>query len=131
MPILAVRDEKGFTLIEFLISLVILTVGLLGLLETVNVSISQNLSNKLRSNAVMIADQIASTERARPFADILPSSGVQRVDIGTGFVNYSVVKEVSATATKTKSVMIRIKWREKRLVKEHSLSTMISNIATN
>jgi type IV pilus assembly protein PilV len=131
MPIPAAHAENGFTLVEFLVALLILTVGLLGLLETVNVSISQNMSNKLRADAVMIADQLVSADRARPFTDILPFTSTNRTNIGAGFVNYSVVKEVSQIATNTKSVLVRVKWREKGLMKEHSLSTMISNMAIN
>jgi type IV pilus assembly protein PilV len=130
MPRPVAHTENGFTLIEFLIALCILTVGLFGLLVTINVSISQNMSNKLRADAVVIADQIVSADRARPLAGIVPSSGTKPANAGISFVNYSVVKTVapvSAATIRTQRVTVRVKWREKGLIKEHSLVTCITN----
>jgi type IV pilus assembly protein PilV len=117
----------GFTLIEFLVALVILTVGLLGLLNSVNVSIKHNLSNKNRSEAIMLADQIVSTDRARPFADISSTRRTVSGRSGLGFINYSVVKIVASPTTTTKHLNLRVKWREKDNPKEHQITTLISN----
>ena len=123
-PVAHVKD--GFTLIEFLVALLIMTVGLLGLLKSVNVSIMQNSSNKNRNFAVTLADQVATNDHARPFADISSTSRLVPVRSGLGFVNYSVAKSVSSPTTTTKNITLRIKWREKGKIKEQQMTTLIS-----
>lgn len=120
------RVEGGFTLIEFLVALVILTVGLLGLLKSVNMSILQNSSNKNRNFAVMLADQVITNDHVRPFANISSTSRLVPVRSALGFVNYSVAKSVSSATTNTKNVSLRVSWREKGNIKEHQMTTLIS-----
>ena len=55
-PTLSLND-KGFSLIEVMIAMVVLTIGLLGLLQAVNVSMEHNLKNSLRDNAVIVGEQ--------------------------------------------------------------------------
>jgi type IV pilus assembly protein PilV len=52
-----VSQNKGFTLIEVLIAVVILMIGLLGLLHTVTIAVENNIANSLREEAVRIAGQ--------------------------------------------------------------------------
>lgn len=60
-------NNCGFTLVEVLVAILILLVGLLGLLETVNVGISHNMRNQLRDQAVLISEMKMSQFRTRPF----------------------------------------------------------------
>ena len=64
-------DNKGFTLVELMIALVIMSVGLLALLQTVNLAIAHNSSTKLRNDAVIYADQAVGTERAKAFSAVV------------------------------------------------------------
>lgn len=127
----ALQTEKGFTLIEFLVALVILMVGLLGLLEVINLGIRQNMGNKLRNDAIMLADQVMSVQRVRAFADISATKAKQITNAGVGFVNYSVVKDVSTLSTTSKNVAVNISWRERGQKKTHTLSTVIINETAN
>lgn len=125
------HTNRGFSLVEFLIALVILMVGLLGLLASLNLGIRQNVGNKLRNDAIVLADQVMATQRVRPFADISTSHARQQVNAGAGFVNYSVVKDVSNLSGTSKSVAVNISWRERGEKKTHSLSTVIINETVN
>ena len=127
LPVAHVKN--GFTLVEFLVALLILTIGLLGLLETVNVSLQQNMSNKLRADAVMIADKVITADRTLPFANILATNGTQvtkSVNAGGGVVNFLVARQVSQTAGSSLNYKVTVTWSEKGKAKEHSLSTIIS-----
>ncbi|GAB6071802.1 hypothetical protein JCM14244_01790 [Venenivibrio stagnispumantis] len=53
------KNNKGFTLIESLVALVILAIVLLGLLTGLMVAIDMNTRNILRDEAVKIADKYA------------------------------------------------------------------------
>lgn len=125
------HTEKGFTLLEFLVAIVILMVGLLGLLETLNLGINQNRGNKLRNDAIMLADQVMANQRVRVFADISATNAIQPVNAGAAFINYSVVKAVTVLTATSKNVAVNISWRERGKIKSHSLSTVISNEKIN
>ncbi len=51
-------NNRGFTLVEVLIALVVILIGLLGLLQVALLSIEHNFRNLLRDEAVNIADQM-------------------------------------------------------------------------
>lgn len=116
------KNTDGFTLIEFLMALLIISVGLLGLLETLGVSMKQNLSNKMRTDAISIADQHMAVVRVTPIADLADSDETKKL----GFVNYSVVREVENAGTSSRSVSVRIKWRDRGLEKQYSLTSIVS-----
>lgn len=58
------KNEKGFTLIEVLISMFVLSVGLLGLAALQGTSLRNNFSAYNRSQATMLAYDIADRMRA-------------------------------------------------------------------
>jgi len=125
MQLPAHQNSGGFTLIEVMIAILILTIGLFGLLETVILSINQNRGNKLRTEAVMLADQEMLAVRSSGFDGIVDH--IDGKQTGVGFVNYSVARKVVDTTATTKNVTIRVKWRDKALVKEHYLTTIVSS----
>jgi type IV pilus assembly protein PilV len=125
------HTEKGFTLVEFAIAVFILMIGLLGLLETVNIAMRRNLGNKLRNDAIMLADREMATQRVSPFAGILATNIKTPASADNSFMNYSVVKVVVPLTATSKNVSVNISWREYGLKKTHSLSTVITNESAN
>jgi len=51
------RDERGFTLVEMMISMVVILIVLLGLVQAALLSIEHNVRNQLRDEAVRVAEQ--------------------------------------------------------------------------
>ena len=123
--------ENGFTLIEFVAAVLILMVGLLGLLSGVTLGLQQNLSNKLRKDAIMLADQVIATERVRPFVNVVTNETSHKTKNSLCFVNYSVIETVTPLTITSKSVDVKITWREHSQKKIHSLSTVITNETIN
>jgi type IV pilus assembly protein PilV len=130
--------QTGFTLIEFVVAVGILTIGILALLQTVNFAIVQNSSNKMRNDSVLIADQAMGTERARKFEDIISSGSLVSNKAGLGFVNYSVVNTVTPLTGHSLAsdhiagaikLQVRVSWRDKQVRKTHSLTTTIIETA--
>ncbi|MBI3756125.1 MAG: prepilin-type N-terminal cleavage/methylation domain-containing protein [Deltaproteobacteria bacterium] len=62
------RQETGFSLVEMMVALVILTVAVLGLLDLTITSIKTNVQNDIRSAAVRLTSQTAEVLLARPFS---------------------------------------------------------------
>jgi type IV pilus assembly protein PilV len=125
--------DNGFTLIELMVALFIMMIGALALLQSVNLAIESNSSNKKRNDALLIADQAMGQERVKAFY-LLTSAKLpnKRTLAGLGYVNYSVVEKVNKLAqSKTKNVQLTVSWRERGVRKSHSLTTVMSNYTSN
>jgi len=64
------RDNKGVTLVEVLIAVVITLIVFMGLIQASILSIGVNMRNDLRDEAVRLSSDIMSQLRAAPFDDI-------------------------------------------------------------
>jgi len=123
-----IQNNIGFTLIEFLVAIVILTVGLLGLLQSVNYAISTNMQTQLRDEAVRLADERMATEKSKVFDAISTNQRVEKVEVNVmnTFKNYSVVKNSSSVTSNTKNVQIDIIWKYKNQRYNHVISSLVT-----
>ena len=132
MPQPVPKDNQGFTLIEFLVAILILMVGLLGLLQVINVAMNSSRENKMRAEAINMADQLMATQRILPFAAVLSKNSSCFVKAGgISFGRYSINRVVGTgitggTSTTTKSVTIGVAWRSKGKKQTHFLSSVIA-----
>lgn len=128
METVAICNRQGFTLVEFLVAIVILMVGLLGLLQTVNYAIVHNMTNQLRQTALLVADERMQTEMAKGFGNIPISTAnetAQRVVSGAQYT-YTVVVTNTQTTAQTISIDIRVSWNYKGQAYQHALASLIS-----
>lgn len=124
-------NRNGFTLVEFLVSIVILMVGLLGMLQSINVAMDRNLENILRTEAVMLADDRMMLKRAKTFtslsttvanpASIAVSQSIRGVD-----KFFSVQEIVSQPTANSKQVIVNVAWSKKNVGYTHSISSVVS-----
>lgn len=120
-------NNNGFTLIEFLVSIVILMVGLLGLLQAVNLTYSHNMQNDLRNEAVVVADEAMNKEIAKGFDDVSTSSSssfVNRKFFNT-MKNYSISRTGSSLQN-SKQIEFEVSWKYKNNRYVHNASGVIS-----
>ena len=123
------KNNYGFTLIEFLVAIVIMMVGLLGLLQAVNVGLVQNQNSQLRSEAVSVADWWLAREMTKSF-DLVSSSSIPsgRIDSRpymSGFKEYSVIR-TGESFSNSKQVNITVSWRNKGARYLHESASIIS-----
>jgi type IV pilus assembly protein PilV len=133
-------NSHGFTLIEFLVAIVILMVGMLGLLQTVNYAIVHNMNNQLRQTALMVGDERMNMELSKPFDNISapssfdpPPANYSRSYADVRLVNgaqrtYTVVKNNSDLTSQTKNVEFIISWTYKNQQYSHSISSLVSKL---
>ena len=120
------RDERGFTLVEMMISMVVILIVLLGLVQAALLSIEHNVRNQLRDEAVRVAEQrmngvLVDTGNNRmqglrnlPFTDAGLNAGqncfpVQR-SIGNVQRPFTVCTQIADSTADTKSVQVSVGW---------------------
>jgi|GEM_PF-6659776 len=96
-----------------MVAIMIIMVGMLGLLQAVNLALNSNRQNQLRNEASLVLDKWLSGELAKGF-DHISSSPVGQVEprpVLNGFANFSVTRKSPATGSNSKEVDIVVSWR--------------------
>jgi type IV pilus assembly protein PilV len=121
-------NNSGFTLIEFLVAIVILMVGLLGLLQTVNYAIAHNMVNQMRQTALIVGDELMNKEKLKVFDAIstTTSTVVSQQLVNGAFRSYSVVKTNTGVGSQSKNIDLQVTWRYKGVRYVHSVSSLVS-----
>jgi type IV pilus assembly protein PilV len=123
--------QCGFTLVELLISIVILMIGMLGLFQTITVALDKNLENQLRQKAIAVAEQQLNDLKGRSFSNITGNTSTfQSVAVGSVFKNISAQRQIAnlaASDPKTKQVSIRVWWRYRGKPYEHQTASAIGS----
>lgn len=118
-------QQKGFTLLEILVTLVILAIGLLGLLSLQMVSLKNNHSAQLRTTAIVHAYDILDRIRLNKSADYTVAIGATVT--GTGLKNLDLAEWKANLATDLPSgdgsisypgtadiVTVTVQWNDER-----------------
>lgn len=128
METAAICNKRGFTLVEFLVAIVILMVGLLGLLQTVNYALVHNVTNQLRQTALLVADERMQTEIAKGFGNITIGTAnetAQRTINGAQYT-YTVVVTNAQTTDQTINIMVSVGWNYKGQPYQQAVASLIS-----
>ncbi|WP_052440169.1 prepilin-type N-terminal cleavage/methylation domain-containing protein [Geobacter sp. OR-1] len=125
-------NQSGFTLIEFCVAVLIMMVGLLGLLQAVNMATEKNLTNILRNEAVSVADnQMVQTKASvvdtATFNTLANMSSLVSTRIRSGSKSYSVTRNVTAASSNSKEVVVAVSWQHKGNTFRHLISSMVVN----
>ncbi len=113
MRVIVSNDDRGFSLIELMVSLVILSVSLLALLSVIITSIQVNRQNDLRNAAIRLTGETAENFLSTPIDSIAiggPTSTTLSVKIRTGTVSYTVSSFVSLLSNDLKQINITVSY---------------------
>ena len=127
LPKIVSISNNGFTLVELMVAILILMIGLLALLQTVNLAYSHNLITILRNEGVLLADEQMMIRKSMTFDSI--SSGTPKIvsrDMRSAFKNYSVIGTVTNLTDTSKEIMLRVSWKHKNQPYDHFISSIIS-----
>lgn len=122
-------NESGFTLVELLVAMVIMLVGLLGLLHSVNIAMEYNLKNQMRNEVVRVAQDAMNDMRSKAFDSV--SSTTRTVPSSLRNINrtYSVKRSVLSAGTDvSRKYQVDVKWKYKNISTTHSVMSVRSRV---
>lgn len=126
-------NNKGFSLIELVVAIVILMVGMMALLSAAGSAISLNLDNILRDEAVQVADsRLREVKANRSATFALPFNNISTTVTRSSKLrskNMRYVVSLSSAATggdNSNLITVNVAWLYKGTTKQHELRTFIT-----
>ena len=129
-----VSKINGFTLIEVMVSIIILMVALLGTFQAINLALDKNVENQLRQKGMAVAEQQLNDVKALPFDSIAVGTVNSTVQVAAGLVakDFAVTRQVqnlAGTDSHTKQVSVRVSWTYRGRPYAHEVVTGIGSNA--
>lgn len=85
-----IRKNSGFTMIEILITIIVVSIGLLGLAGLQISGLRANMSSEVRSKASVLANDIAERMHANPLGVDNPTLGANKISNDNGYASVSM-----------------------------------------
>ncbi len=125
-----IKNHKGFSMAEAMISMVILLVVLLGLMQAVILAGSVSVKNELRDEAVKIAFAELEATRNKDFASITPcltctSTNTVTKQFQKMNMNYGIAKTIT-NYTDSSVVALTLTWSFKGENMSYAVSTVVT-----
>ncbi len=120
------KNRKGFTIIESLVAIAILSILLLGILASIIVIMDYTTRNLLREEAVKIAEEYADKYRSYPVS-LLPNSKEITVKrkIRNFDVDYTVKIKSTSVNPQLKQLTITVEWQYKGKTYTYKIETLV------
>jgi type IV pilus assembly protein PilV len=126
----ALLNKKGFTLVEVLVSMLILAIGLIGSLVGIMAAFDQNLGNTLRNEAIKVAQQRAEEARNMLYQNIkdIPSPQTIKRQVRKSVVDFTVTTDKAAPpgfSPGMTKLTITVQWTQKDKSHQYKLETVV------
>ena len=121
MAKVSASDSRGFTLVEVLMAMLIMTVGLLGLLQSMQVAYQNNARNKLREEAVQLAEEQMNDFRQMSFGIVTANRVIASISrtIAGGSRNFNVMRNSESMGTDSRRLTVEVAWTFKNVTAHH------------
>jgi type IV pilus assembly protein PilV len=122
---LALIPADGFTLIEVMIALVVMSIGLTALAAVQISAIRGNAFSKRMTTAVSIAEARMEQIKNGSYASIIPESAIQVTQSNMNFTRQVAVTNNSPLAN-TKTINVTVSWSERSKSPSVPITTIVS-----
>lgn len=104
-----------------MVAMVIMLVGLLGLLQSVNLATEVNLKNHLRDEATRVAETIMNDMRTRPFGTVYNNFTTVPSKIRNSAKGYTVRRTATSSRPDSEEYQVDVSWNYKNYSTTHSI----------
>ena len=122
------RCEQGFSLLEMMIALVILTVALLALATSSTMAIRTNHQNEIRNAAIRVASQRIAAFSSQAFDEITYGNTVENIDIvlrSGGSRGFTIDLEVDQVSLDLARINLEVQYELQGINYNHNTVTFI------
>ena len=123
---IVLRNNKGFTIIEVLVAICILTISMLAILEAVVIAIEHNMNNISRDESVRIAETKMNEIRNSDFTTLANGTSSVSRNIRNLTRTFNVQWTVSNLSSNSIAVQVVVSWSHKGIQHSHSISSVVS-----
>lgn len=129
---LRIKNCRGFSLVEFMIAIVILSIGLLALAGLQTTAIRGNKGSKDLTTAVLLTEKKMEELKNTPFSSLTigtsndPNNPVNGSGQSGGIFNRSWVVQSYSGSSYMKQITVSVSWTEAGQNKSTSCDTIIS-----
>jgi len=123
------RNKKGFTLIETLIAVSILTIAMLAILNTIVISFQYGMRNSIRNEAVKMAEKKMNELRNTAFTSLASSSSSETRTFRNLTVTYTQQWTVSVLSANSTAIDVSVSWTYMGQSYSHSTASIVSQDA--
>lgn len=120
------KDNSGFTLLEVMVAMLITLVGLLGLLQSMNVVTEHTRKNQLRDEAIQIGEEQLNVMRSRSFEDSFDNFSTLQINSKRSKWNYVVERTREEVTSTSKSLTVNVTWTYKDVPSSHEIVSIQS-----
>lgn len=127
-----IRNSSGFTLAELVVAMLIITVGMLGLLEALNLATDHLLRTELRNESLRVGEKYLNQQKAKPF-DRLSSNYALRYEPskvrGSGkpySIEMSTLDLSSNPVAASKEITVIVRWTYKGVAYENRVNSPVA-----
>ena len=117
-------DESGFTLIEIMVAVFLLTIGLLGLMSVSVMVISGNSFSKTMTTATTLAKDKLEELQNTSYADITSSTSAETKET---IYQRSWTVTANSPGTNMKTIVVVVTWPWQGQTRDVTLRSIISN----
>lgn len=107
------NDNGGFTLIEVMIAILIMMVGMIGILQSLNVAMEHNLKNQMRDQGVHVGEKVLNEMRGHEFGFPFTNQTTIPMNIRGIPSRYTVDRTVTSLGGATEQYDVTVRWTYK------------------
>ncbi len=122
------KSNRGFSLIELLVAMVIIGVSVTGLMELSAVVMDNNLKNEIRNTAVEILSDHVNDLSNRPYNNV-PTGVLTQVEIKAirnFYERFTIIDNITVFSSGYKNIASKISWNYRNKNYNYTTDTVVN-----